>query len=79
MDTFLTIKQLAQELRSPDEPIETVIRRIRLYKEAGIIPYYQIIKGGVIRFRLSEVCETLKKEVARPLSQDYNLSRSQKL
>ena len=63
-EPFLTIRQLAEQLRAPNERLETVIRRIRLYKQANLIPYHQTVKGGVIRFRLGEVTAAFKKLVA---------------
>jgi Fe2+ or Zn2+ uptake regulation protein len=67
-DPLLTIQQLSEQLRTPDERLETVIRRLRLYKDAGLVPYHQIVKGGVLRFRLSEVCEALQQRVLIPLA-----------
>ncbi len=78
-EPYLTIKQLAAELRSPGERLETVIRRIRFYKQAKLIPYHQAIKGGVIRFRLSEVTEALTKRVAQSNLVEYTPRRSQRL
>lgn len=78
-DTFLTIEQLAEKLRTPDERLGTVIRRIRLYKKAGLIPYHQIVKGGVLRFRFSEVCEALEKHVALETHNEYTSLQSQRL
>ncbi|MBL8172925.1 MAG: hypothetical protein JNJ50_32675 [Acidobacteria bacterium] len=78
-DSLLTIQQLAEQLRTPDERLETVIRRLRFYKDAGLIPYHQIVKGGVLRFRLSEVCEALQKRIAHSLSPVYNSPTSQRL
>lgn len=65
-DPFLTISQLAEKLRAPDEQLKTIVRRLRQYKQAGLIPYHQMMKGGVLRFRLSEVCEAIQKQVAPP-------------
>jgi hypothetical protein len=78
-ERFLTIKQLAAELQSPGERLETVVRRIRLYKHAKLIPYHQTVKGGVIRFRLSEVLEALKNRVAQSNLVEYTPRRSQRL
>ena len=78
-DPFLTISQLAEKLRAPDERLETVVRRLRLYKQAGLIPYHQVVKGGAVRFRLSEVCEALKKQVALGQPAAYTSSQSQGL
>jgi hypothetical protein len=63
-DAFLTIKQLAERLRAPKERLETVIRRLRWYKQSNLIPYHQIVKGGVIRFRFSGVSEALRTHQA---------------
>ena len=60
---FLTIRQLAEHLRSPEERLETVIRRLRQYQRSGRLPYHQLVKGGVLRFRLSEVCAALQQSV----------------
>ena len=78
-EPFLTIRQLAEQLRAPNERLETVIRRIRQYKQANLIPYHQTVKGGVIRFRLSEVTEALEKQVDRSHVVDYTLRQSQRL
>jgi hypothetical protein len=78
-EPFLTIMQLAERLRTPDERLETVIRRIRLYKKAKVIPYHQTVKGGVLRFRLSEVTEALKKQLAHSNLVEYTPRQSQRL
>ena len=78
-ESFLTIKQLAEKLQAPGEKNETVIRRIRLYKQARLIPYYQTVKGGVIRFRLSEVTKAFNQRVAQSNLVDYTSRRSQRL
>lgn len=78
-DPFLTINQLAERLRTPNERLDTVIRRLRLYKQLGLIPYHQIVKGGVLRFRLGEVCEALQKQVAHNLQPEYTPTQSQRL
>ncbi|HKX29272.1 MAG TPA: hypothetical protein VJ302_16365 [Blastocatellia bacterium] len=75
-EPFLTIRQLAEQLRAPNERLETVIRRIRLYKQANLIPYHQTVKGGVIRFRLGEVTEAFKKLVASGNVVEYTLPQS---
>lgn len=60
---FLTIEQLAAELRVEGESIAQVVMRIRKWKAAcPDFPYYQGRKNGKIRFILSEVADWLRRQ-----------------
>lgn len=61
--TFLTIEQLADQLRAEGETTEQLVQCIRRWKAANPdFPYYQGRPGGKMRFVFGEVVDWLRRQ-----------------